>query len=378
MTRVLSLVLMALQDEAQIRDWIGKLQDDSIEVREESQQRLIDFGRPALPFLDELERGADEELRCRVSWIRTQIDRRSRLEAVLRGPSLITLKTEVGSVREALAELARQGKVEIDFDDVPSDLRVTYACENAGFWESLDGLCRSHGGLSWSVGKKLTVKPEGYADAPKKIQRQFLVRLREVVCRQEIGPGPNGPVQTVAELEIAWEPGNRPIAVEFEIPEEESDYSAFPKADDLGVTIFVGLSRSTTGDRLPGLKGILRLNFPVEFTYLQFPVSGGSPERLNATLRKLERNRTTVSCQLDVLGNSRELTLNRGPLELGVEEDKWIPMDHFRTESGDGYERRYFVAYVSETTVLRELRYQMPKEIHSELIPIDFPAVSLK
>lgn len=395
--RILALaagLLLLQDDEARIRAFVRQLQDDRIETRDEAAKQLVTLGIAALRHLRPLETSADAELRSRARQIILEIERRERLRMHLRDPARVTLAAEKTPLRDALAELARQSGTEVDVALVPADWTVSYRCKDAGFWDALDGLCRAHGGVRWNPGKRISVLPGVPVACPKAVRGPLLVRLRSVEWRRirSFGDPEEGFLRL--EFDVAWEAGTKPGWAEVRLLDLKDDRGTvlleermpFSRTDPREGQTAVALSAEVAppdveAAKIARLQAEVHVGFPLDRAVAVFK----DPER--ATDRTQKLGDRTIHLRRFIRSSSAvvcEVQLSHEPDHLS--EDLSIV-------DGDGraYELRAlgrvqrgeeacysFATTLPEKAVVREFRYRIVTEVHTEIVPFDLRDLPLR
>lgn len=394
MTWILAAALV--QSDAQIQEWIQKLQDDSIETRDEAAQKLIELGSNVLPQLEELAKSGDDELKSRIAQITAEIKKRGRLRQVMRVPSRVTLDLKDAPLRKALEDLAKSTGNDIETKKVPEDAKVTFMCENVPFWDALNGLCKAHGGVNWTAYKKIEILPGKWADCPGRTHGPMVVRLRRIEWRDVKSFGQNNYTYVTAQFDVAWEKGTRPARVSFVPgsfqddkgtdlmdPERDSWSSSEAHDDEVGssVTLYQYKAPHEEASAIDVLSGELRVEFPLTYVTLSFtdPATKVNTvqtvEDLSLTLRRFEVRGGTVRCEVST---GRRSSFYVNSLEVVDSAGKVYRLDQ-RGSYSDGRQSTFQLnGMVPPKAEIKELRYRAAKEIHIESLPLEFRKIPLK
>lgn len=146
---LLALLLGATQDDARVRSLMEHLRDDSIEVRERAASELADLGTAVLPWLGDLEKSGDPELRARAPAIRRAVAQRETLKKYYRPAPPISLDFQDAPVADVLRALCRQACDEFRFEAAELTDRMTIRVAGATFWEALDRVCAAAPALTY-------------------------------------------------------------------------------------------------------------------------------------------------------------------------------------------------------------------------------------
>ncbi len=170
---------------AQIEPLVRQLGDESFRVRQQAEEKLIDLGDAARPFLDRLlSETRDPEVRSRAENALRQISRRSTAE-----PTLVSLHFKNAPMSMVIPELARQSGMEIHVwppgNFGQNQKTVTIDVDRQPFWEVVRQACAQSG---WGPerygggGNRLTLSPNGgnWGKRPAVMQGQFMVLAANV------------------------------------------------------------------------------------------------------------------------------------------------------------------------------------------------------
>lgn len=125
---------------------VKQLGDSNGKVREQASQQLQDLGPAILPRLKAAKDGADPEVRGRLAALVLALEKAPLLQ-----PKRVSLQLRDKTIREAIAELAKQTGYKIDLypngnDDRDKHLH-SFNFDQTPFWAAVDKLCQQ-GGLS--------------------------------------------------------------------------------------------------------------------------------------------------------------------------------------------------------------------------------------
>jgi hypothetical protein len=126
--------------EVEVRQLLTELSGATREQRSLAEKRLLELGPRVLPLLPAPELLPSASVREAVRRVRVELERRAARESVL--PSRVTLDQTL-SVREALAEIARQTGNPLDGSPLPEKLLeqpVDAVFKSVSFWDVLDDL----------------------------------------------------------------------------------------------------------------------------------------------------------------------------------------------------------------------------------------------
>ncbi|MGA2499580.1 MAG: HEAT repeat domain-containing protein [Tepidisphaeraceae bacterium] len=185
---------------AQIEPLIKQLGDENFRTRQEAEDKLVDIGDAAKPFLTRLlAETRDPEVRSRVESALREISRKSPAE-----PTLVSLHIKNAPMSLAVTELSRQVGTDINvwppgnFGGVQKT--VTIDVDHQPFWEVVRQACAQSGWgpERWGNGRNnvLTLSPNGgnWGKRPATMQGQFMVMAANVQRHETLDFGdPNNP-----------------------------------------------------------------------------------------------------------------------------------------------------------------------------------------
>lgn len=391
----MSLVLfLALQQD--IQELIQQLQDDSIEVRDEAARKLMDVGPKALPYLEEAAKTGDDELRSRVAQITAEIKKRGKLREVMRTPSRVTLDLKDASLRAALEDLAKKTGNEIDATKVPADAKVTFSCQDALFWDALNGLCRAHGNVNWAADRKIVVTSGKWSECPGRVHGPMVVRLRRLEWRDVKSFGQNNYTYLTVQFDVAWEKGTQPGSIRFVPaafkddkgtdlldPERDSWAMAEAREGQVGAMMMMYQYKPPHEEAtaIDDLRGELHIDFPLSYVTLSFPDPASkvntvqTVDNLSLTLRRFDHRGGMVYCEVST-GRQGNLYVNS--LEVVDAGGKVYPLDQ-RGSYSDGRQSTFQLGgMVPPKAEIKELRYRAAKEVHTETVPLEFRKIPIR
>ncbi len=185
---------------AQIEPVIKQLGSESFRTRQEAEDKLVDIGDAARPFLTKLlAETKDPEVRSRAESALREISRKSTAE-----PSLVSLHLKNAPMSLVVAELSRQIGADINIWP-PGNVggiqkTVTIDVDRQPFWEVTRQACAQSGWgpERWGNGRNnvLTLSPNGgiWGKRPATMQGQFMVMAANVQRHETLDFGdPNNP-----------------------------------------------------------------------------------------------------------------------------------------------------------------------------------------
>ena len=137
---MISLLLLLFAQEPDLRALIEKLNADDPQERTAAVAELVKVGPRALPALREAASKGASEAQGRAKQAIQAIEDGETLKSLCPEPRLITL-SKPGTVRAALAEIAKQSGVAIDPENADGEATCDLALEGVTLFEALDRLC---------------------------------------------------------------------------------------------------------------------------------------------------------------------------------------------------------------------------------------------
>jgi hypothetical protein len=184
---------------AQIEPLIRQLGDENFRVRQDAEDKLIDIGDAARPYLKKLlEEAKDPEVRSRAESALREISRKSTTE-----PTLVSLHLKDAPMSLALAEMSRQVGTEINTwppgNFGGAQKTVTIDADRQPFWDVARKICAQSGWgpERYGAGRGImTFSPNGgnWGKRPAIMQGQFMVMAANVQRHETLDFGdPNNP-----------------------------------------------------------------------------------------------------------------------------------------------------------------------------------------
>lgn len=406
--RALALVLLVgllpAQDD-RIQELLGRLDDDSIEVRASAATTLMEMGKAALPALRPALAAARGELKERLAEIVRKIQDRERLAVLLPPPTRITLDARNLPLRQVFEKVSRQCRTAIDYSQVPPDARVTLALDRVPFWKAIERICRESGAVMVEVeSDHVVILPQPYVTPPSRTTDLFRVTLDrvELSTQVEFGQQQERYENFNAQFRVSWEKGARPWRILAHISElvDEQGNEIIVAGDEEEPLMLSTLSPGqisqefSIDERGPGpqatriakLKLEIEFEFPLRYAEVKVDLSGKNPAmaecpeyavRVGAFLR--QEGGVAASLAL----------IPRGPLEGEVQSDSVLLKD----KSGREYaghvtigsptnenETAYQVAFqgIPENAEPAQFVIRIPTEVHRERLEVDLKDVPLK
>jgi hypothetical protein len=325
------LLVLGLQDDAKIAEWIRDLGDDGIDIRERAVAALVRAGRRAEPALREAMKGGGE-VRGRAAQVLEEIARAERALMFESHPSRITLHRKDAPLKEVLEEIQKQTSARLVFAFAP-DEKVTFDVEGLPLFEAIDLLCRTSKNASYQVEPRrdesllLTVSEGRFADAPRLLQDQYFLRLEGIGLTTTYDLRGNETSRTRLSFRWGWEKGTRPQTALIRLEELQDDqgvsYLGDLAPDGGGRPVgfaFVQTSQAVEMAKVPSekathfrrIKGALELSFPESLLAFVFD----KPEDCVGMVRKVEgASVKMVTCARDQARLQTKIEVR--PAELG-------------------------------------------------------------
>ncbi len=203
-----------------VRALLAELQSDELQAAEEALDALAKLGPPALPCLRaELEKAAGDT-KLKIESVIKRITRRAKLDEVMGRPVVVTVRAEGAALKDVLGDLQKQSGQPMTFKEIP-DEKVTVALDRKPFWEALDAVCKSHGGVMWRVHREGVVVEKGkYRARPMVVQGNVALYFDGHTTSRTV-PGNDGTFWL--EGAVAWTRGSRPSAGALAVAKLEDD-----------------------------------------------------------------------------------------------------------------------------------------------------------
>jgi hypothetical protein len=205
----LLLLLAPAQDDGlqkRVRAFVEQLQSDEIQAVDDAVAGLIALGTPALDAIrDELKK-ANGDAKLRLDEAVKKIERNVKRSRAVGPPVLVTIDAKEKPLSEVLEEIRMSTGQPIVFKDLPAD-KVTLSLDKTGFWEALDRLCKTHGGVMWEVKEKeIIVSKRPYRDLPKVFRGNQVVYFERLTSEHRHQAGRAMPSVSL-EGGVAWTKG---------------------------------------------------------------------------------------------------------------------------------------------------------------------------
>jgi hypothetical protein len=396
----LLFALLCLQDGPAVEELLRKLDAESIEVRTEAADLLMQRGAAVIPALEAARAEAGPELQRRLDALLARARTRERLAGRMPPPTRVTLAMKDVPLREAVARI-RAGTA-VGAADKVADRPVTVTLENVPFWQALDRIAQAAGGTQVVPGPAgAWFAPGAQEKVPRAHVDGFVVQLADVAASEEMELGAaTRSSRTVLTLRVGWERGTRPTRVRavLERFEEEGGRNLVadeaqppeavltdPEAHPTGAELQLRFSGVPSRDAARAAIRIrVEADFALRWGELVFPAPWASDQaretadvaaRILASDPRLGQQTVVLQVFPRAPGAAPDVALL-----LSVRDDtgRSAPL-HVTTRTRDA-------AGVVVTGVvtpvpgrpLKDLRIRVPVEVHTERFGIDLPEVSLR
>lgn len=132
--------------EERVRSLIEDLRSDSVEKRITATERLIQFDRAILLYLEKSAKHPDAEVRGRVSDVIREIERRVRVRAFGPAREPVSLRLEGVPLAEAADRVfSRFGISNVRWASPPNERTVDLRLKKASLWEAYESFCATTG-----------------------------------------------------------------------------------------------------------------------------------------------------------------------------------------------------------------------------------------
>lgn len=181
---ILLLFLLVLPQDADVRDLLRKLEDDSAEVREKAQKQLGSLGESAIPVLKETAESprTPGEVKLRVVAALKEIELAAKVAKVYPELKRVTVRAADTMLREVLDEVARQSGLPIEASLVDGAAKVTLDARDLSAQNILDILCSGQAERTWETQDDGSIRllKERHPAAPVVYGGPFRVRVQSL------------------------------------------------------------------------------------------------------------------------------------------------------------------------------------------------------
>ena len=396
MKTVALALLLPAQDPASITEWVRQLDHDSVEVRAKAEEALANAGMGADRLLQEALRGATPEARFRIERILVEIDRREGYKRYDPGPASVTLPTGKSTLGGLLTEIRRRSGIPIKAQGLKEDDPVDLRGGTLTLYQALEGLCRAHGDIDWSVdvsrGSRPAVRVTGGKRAryPLEIRDGCFVRLISILSRRSINPEVGERKSwTLLNFRWGWEPGTRPSWADVRLEEVRDDvgtsygklFKEFrPKIS--GGELMMRRSPAARASRFTVMKGVLTLYFPASAKTVAFatPLEAPSSEEGRTGYYKLKECRREGGKVHATVGEYAFSFPEREDMILLGRRSARYPCTgvHYSRRSGQSTGTVHLEFAVPEGAEIIELRLRVPVGERARRIPFEFRDIPLR
>lgn len=203
---------------------VDQLDAPQLNEREAAERQLIALGPAALEHLPSEVGERSAEVEQRLSRVRGQLERQRAREAA--DGATVTLPAGPLRLSAALDALSRQSGNQLvdfrnEFGQQMVDFEIEVARERTTFWQALDAVLDAAEMTVYPYGAEgaVAVVGRGPARLPRtegvSYSGAFRVEASEISARRDLRQ--RGPGTLQLQIELAWEPRLRPIAVELRL-----------------------------------------------------------------------------------------------------------------------------------------------------------------
>ena len=393
-----------------VRELVEQLQSDEIQALEDAQVALIALGPAATDAIkDEIKKvGGDTKLRLEEAL--RKIDRNVKRGRALGAPILVTVNAKGKPIADLFEEMKTSTGQPIACHDLPPD-KITIAFEKLGFWEALDRVCKTHGGVMWAVKEKeIVVSKRAYRDLPKVFRGNQIVYFERLSSDHQLR-GPASPPTLSLEGGFAWTRSSIVPRETLVIEEFQDDQGTDLRARAAGGSFTVNeeeavnpehlvkpisFSESTAlherAQKLVTLKGALRLEYVLEsrkVVSFEKPAGMvGKPVKSGNLTVTLQRWNVTDG-ELDARVHVQAATVrDRIPIRASgfrVIDSKGVAHPAAGSVDEDSDEDTGKVEYEADLELsigggieIASLEFTIPIDIEEIVIPFDFKDLPLK
>jgi hypothetical protein len=413
---LLPLLLLAPpgQDEdlrKRVRALVEALQSDEIQAVDEALAGLIALGPPALGPIQEETRKASGDAKLRLGEVARKIERNAKRGRALGPPVQVTIDAKGRLLGEVLEEIRTSTGQPIVGKDLPAD-RITLKLDQVGFWEALDRLCKSHGGVMWEVEESsILVFRRPYRELPKVIRGNQVVFFRRLTSEHQHQGARSQPSLTL-DGAVAWTKGSGVPREELVIDEFVDDqgtnlaagaqagggdtsFSQEEASDPAHLVRALSFSESTTlsdkAESLARLKGRVRLEYVLDskrLALLEKPASlVNRPQKaggLTLTISKYAKRDEGAQISLTVESKKLPDKLRLRPSGFRLIDSKGglHPASGWVDEADEDALKVTFDCTLQyrfpEGTEIAAFEFTVPTDVEAVSIPFDFKGLPLK
>jgi len=326
----LLLVLLMLwhcvsAQDADIGRLILELSSDQVDIRQEAERKLVEYGERARPTLGRVARDGELEARTRARRILATLDRAATRANALGPAWRISIPERTYSLQEISNMFARQCEIPLSYPEKFAGSRFSMQAQDIGVWAFLNRLCEAHGELMLPLDQ-----PDGSfslvegrpSRAPTSYSGPWRTWIDKISCY--VGESSGHTTRSVRiVLGIAWQHNVHPMAIQglgkefdFKVSEivdakgaqitctasDEIDAGAFSLDSDRK-NAWRSIQRfslpANGGAKLERLAGSIKLVFPSLVEVLEFE---DPLENVGKTIRVGSFGVSLMSCEPDETG----------------------------------------------------------------------------
>ncbi|MBI4564780.1 MAG: HEAT repeat domain-containing protein [Planctomycetes bacterium] len=257
----------ALQDDAQLTEWVRQLGDPEAKVREQAVEDLVKADARAEPLLTEALQSESAHVRENAAEALRRIARARLLKEIDVEARPFSLRFEKAEIPAILDEIQARSGIRIEMERSALQGAATLDLPETTAMEALDALCRGQENLTyeWKDAGHFRVMAGKHVPTPAAYWGPCKVWISSIEVQrtwnfQEFN------VEAHLSVEVTQASRVKPlrrIRIEFEAGQDDTGRD---------IVVMSGLSRSTQGRGIPLFGGV-----PASFAY-PFVVKGISPE----------------------------------------------------------------------------------------------------
>lgn len=394
------------QDPDRLQELLGKLDDDSIEVRAASAAALAELGPGAVPALTRAAATESVELKDRLAEVIRKIRDREKIAALLPPPSRVTLRAVDCPLREVFEKISKQSSTPIDYSALPEGAKVTVTLDSVPVWRAIEQVCAASGKAMPDLQTNhVAILDEPYVALPGRITDRFSVTLQKVELSTEVTFGQVDRLDRFSSVfRVAWERGSRPYHVTARIAElvDEAGNELVGAGEEIDSPAPAAIAHDMISQELPldcprgpgpearkigRLRVEFELEFPLRFATVKIDLSSGklpiaaSCAEFDAKLARLDRQEGAALVSLVVTPHGAlEGEVTAESIVLRDKNGKeYSPIVTEGTPGGENETPFQLVFPVAQDAGdFRELRIRIPVEVHRERVDVELKNLDLK
>jgi hypothetical protein len=308
----------------QISRSVSQLNDDRAAEREAAEKKLLDLAGTSTAEADRFLQALPKEteqmpiaVRERLTRIRKQVEDRAAKAAT--AATTITLAAKGMPLQEVIAAIEKQtGNRFIDNREQQgeqpnaNDVRIDVELKGERFWPAVDKILDQAKLGIYSYGGKdaLSIVARDAADGPRQARAAYIGPFRLDITEVQAERSIRQPKQSLLklQLEVAWEPRLRPIAISQPVADLQAK-------TDAGAKLTVAQPQASLDVEVPNGTQAAEITLPFDLP----PRSVKRITALHGTLHALVPGRQ-VKFRFDDLANAAGKTQRMGGVQVTVDE----------------------------------------------------------